>query len=134
MFIDVMIIAGIGCVVSLYSYFIERKLEKNPAYKPLCNLSDAVSCTKPIQSAYGKIFGISNALMGLVFYITIIFTAVVNASAFIWYAALAACVVSVYLAYLMIFRIQSLCMVCLSIYIINGALLLVSYRHYFGVL
>ena len=41
-----------GLIVSLYGIFVERSLKNNPLYKPACDLSEYVSCSKLVESDY----------------------------------------------------------------------------------
>jgi vitamin-K-epoxide reductase (warfarin-sensitive) len=130
--LSIVILSLCGFVLSLYAYRLERALAANPNYQAACQLSEVVSCTKPILSEYGSMFGVSNGILGLLFYSLMTVAAFVGTMGFVFYASVAACLVSVYLAYLLAFRIRVLCPVCVSIYAINLALLIVSYKNYFG--
>ena len=68
----IIIVTIIGFMVSLYAYYIEKKIEQDPTYKPICDLSDRISCSKPIRSSWGKLFTLSNASVGMVFYVFIL--------------------------------------------------------------
>lgn len=127
MVVSIIVIALGGFIVSLYSLFLEYKIKNNPLYEPACNLSDKISCTKPIVSPYGKLLGISNSIIGLIFYSMAITLAIFDLTMLIFCCAIAACLVSVYLAWILYTKIQALCLVCLTIYLINGLLLIVSY-------
>lgn len=131
MIISIGLLALLGFAASLYVYYLERKLVGDPTFKPFCNLSDKVSCTKPIASPYGTTFGISNGILGLIFYASIGIAALLHATMFIWYASLVACIASVYFAYILFFKIQSACIVCISIYLINIGLLVIASLYYF---
>jgi vitamin-K-epoxide reductase (warfarin-sensitive) len=130
--LSIVLLSLCGFGLSLYAYRLERALAANPEYKPACELSDRISCTKPILSEYGSILGVSNGILGLLFYSMMEVAAFVGAVGFIFYASAAACLVSLYLAYLLIFRIHAICPVCISIYAVNFALLVASYLNYFG--
>jgi len=127
MITSILIIAAVGFIVSLYSFFIEQKLKYNPAYKPICDISDRVSCTKPFTSPYGNVFFLSNAVIGIFFYAFIMTLAWCEYATLIFYCSLAAVITSVYLAYILYTKIKSLCLLCAVIYAVNLALLVVSY-------
>jgi vitamin-K-epoxide reductase (warfarin-sensitive) len=123
------LLALIGFCISLYGFSIEQKLKKNPNYKPLCDISDAASCTKPIRSPLGKLFGISNTIVGMLFYPAIAFLAWAG-----WYQLLVLCMIgasaiSLYLAYVLFFQIKTFCLICVVTYFLNGALLVASILH-----
>lgn len=124
MVISVIIIAFIGLCLSAYAFFVEQKIAANPTYKPVCDLSDRISCTKPLASKYGKFFGVNNTVFGLIFYAAMIVAALFNAHTLMLYGAIAACCVTVVLAYILYFKIHSFCLVCSSIYLVNICLLI----------
>lgn len=115
-----------GFLISLYGFYIEQKLKTNPNYKPICDISDRVSCTKPIKSPLGKLFGISNTIVGMFFYSVMIVLSWIGLYQMVFVGAIGACLVSLYLAYILYFRIKTFCLICTITYAINAALLLVS--------
>ena len=125
-FIINILLSIIGFAVSLYSLFIEKKIAKNPTYKPMCDISDRTSCSKPILSTYGKLFGISNAYLGLLFYTVIFLCTLFELINIIFILSIVGFVISLFLAYILYFKIRVLCMVCTIIYAVNGGLLLVN--------
>ena len=127
MIISVVIIALVGLAISGYAYMVEQKIKADHAYKPMCDLSDKISCSKPIASEYGQLFGVTNSLFGIVFYASMVIAAVLGWHAFIFYGALASCIVSVFLAYILYFKIRVLCLICTSIYVVNILLLIAAY-------
>ena len=131
MFLLSLLLSIIGFCITLYDYYIEYSLKKNPLYKPVCDITDSISCTKPIQSAYGKLFGISNSLLGMGFYVLMIILSLIQAELFLFIFSFIAVLFSIYLAYILMFKIRSLCFICVAIYSINVALLLVSYYYYY---
>lgn len=128
----IVVLACLGLAVSAYAFFLERKLKRSDsgdgsaAYKPACDINDRFSCSKPILSEYGSFFGISNAVLGLLFYATIILLVGFGFMKLVFWGALAACVVSVFLAYILFFKLKVFCVVCSSIYLINFLLLWAS--------
>ena len=123
MILSIFILALIGFCIALYDYIVEQKIKKTPDYKPACDLSDRISCSKPIKSEYGNLFLISNALVGMLFYALIAVLAWFNASMLLLITAIAGCLFSVFLAYILFFKIKSLCLVCISLYFINVLIL-----------
>lgn len=125
----IIILAIIGFCISLYTYFIEQKIKTTPSYKPVCDLSDRVSCSKPIQSIYGNIFFISNALAGMLYYILIAALSWFHFDMLLLVAAIASCIFSLYLAYLLYFKIKSFCLLCTSLYFINFLILFLAIKN-----
>jgi len=121
--ITISILAGSGFFLSLYAYLLERKVKINPNYKPLCDISDRISCTKPILSKYAHLFYFSNAAIGMFYYALVLMLAFLHAYKLLFVATLGACAASLFLGYLLYFKIKSLCIVCTVLYIINFGLL-----------
>ena len=127
----VFILAITGFLISTYAYITEKKLNVNPDFKPACDLSDRISCSKPLKSEYANLFYISNTMAGITFYALLAILAFFNMTAALFYAAIAACALSLYLAYLLYFKIGALCLICTSLYIVNALLLFFSYKEMF---
>lgn len=120
------VLSVVGLCISFYGFSIEQRLKKNPDYKPMCDISDRASCTKPIKSAMGKLFGISNTIVGIFFYFVMALFAWIRWYQLVFMGAIGACLISLYLAYILFFRIKTFCLICIVTYAINGALLVVS--------
>jgi hypothetical protein len=48
----IFLISAVGFGISVYAYFVEQALVNNQKYKAVCDLSDVISCTKPLLSPY----------------------------------------------------------------------------------
>ena len=129
MVLSIMIIAVIGAALSVYACVVEQKIKNNPQYKPACDLSDVISCSKPMTSEYSTLFMLSNAQLSLVYYCSMIFLALMNYTTIAFYCALGGVVVSIGLAYILYFKIKALCLVCTSMYLINIALVVATYLY-----
>ncbi|MDP3889094.1 MAG: vitamin K epoxide reductase family protein [bacterium] len=129
MILSIAILSIIGLVISWYVFTVENKIKKDPSYKPLCDISDTISCTKAFESQYASVFGANNAIVGMLFYVGMFLLALFEFKVLIFYSALVACFVSLFLAYLSQVKIKSFCLVCIAIYIVNGLLLLVSWMN-----
>ncbi len=127
MIILIAILAALGFAISLYGFIIEEKIKRDSSYKPVCDISDAMSCTKPMLSPWGSMLGFSNAIVGLAFYALVFVLALLQYNALIFYMSLASVGASIFLAYILYTQIKTLCLLCTSVYAINVALLVVSY-------
>ena len=125
------IISIIGFLLSTYAFFVERKIKKSNSYKPLCDISKKISCTKAFGSKYGSLAGISNSFAGIFFYLIVFFLAFFGQLNYIFYLAIISVIGSVYLAYTQITKIKSFCLVCSGIYLVNLLLLVFSYLELF---
>lgn len=121
-------VAIVGFCISFYTYLLEKKVKENPTFKPVCDLSDRISCTKPMFSPYANLFYFSNAFVGMMFYVFVAILALFHAHTLLFVATLGGCLVSLVFAYLLYFKIKTLCLLCTSMYIINILLLVLSYK------
>jgi len=71
-------------------------------------------------------FYYSNSLIGALFYAAIIILQLLGFYLAIFYLAILGCLGSVVLAYILYFKIKTLCIVCTSLYLINALLLFFS--------
>jgi uncharacterized membrane protein len=120
------LILVLGLLLSLYSFYVERKITKNKKYSPVCDISSNVSCTKAFTSKYGHVFVVSNSLLGMGFYLVALLLAFSSLSSFIFYMALPSMLMTLYLAYVSFFVQKNFCLVCSTIYLVNLIILVLS--------
>ena len=125
-----MLLAAAGWLLSLYALFIEKRLKQNSHYKPFCDISDNISCTKPIMSQYGKLFGISNAFLGTGFYLLLFLVAWRGFAQATFWLSVIACLGSLIFAYILYIKVRTFCLICNALYLINIGLLISSYWYW----
>lgn len=128
MLIAIFTLSLIGFCISLYTYFVEQKIKSDATYKAVCDINDRISCSKPIKSEYSNIFYFSNAVIGMGFYTFVAVLAYLNNLSLIAIAAAGSCIVSVFLAYILYFKIKALCILCTSLYLVNLGILVLALR------
>lgn len=121
-----MSLALAGFLLSAYAFSVEQSLKKDQKFKAVCDLSERMSCTRAFTSKYGKIFGISNSLFGIIFYATIFVLAYFGLSNFSFYLIVASAIATIYLIYALFFKVKTFCSVCFAIYLLNFSLLAAS--------
>jgi vitamin-K-epoxide reductase (warfarin-sensitive) len=126
MMMFILFLAGLGFCISLYTYITERQIKQNPTYKPFCDISDKISCSKPMLSKYSSIFFFSNAIMGMVFYAAVALAVILGSDHLFLALAVLGAAASAFLGYLLYFKIKSLCILCTSLYVINALLLIIA--------
>lgn len=129
MIISILILAILGFCISVYTYIVEKKVRAEPEYHAACDLSDTVSCTKPMKSPYANIFYFSNALAGMLYYTVIALLAAFDLHLLLQIATALGVCVSAVLAYLLYFKVRALCILCTSLYIVNILLLAISFAN-----
>ena len=129
MMLDVMVVSAVGFGVCIYTFFIERNMKRDEQYRAACDLSDRVSCTKTFRSKYANLFGVSNVYAGMLYYGSMIAFGYFHFAEFAFLATVAACLASVVLAYILYFKVKTVCILCTSIYAINAILLYLTYGY-----
>ena len=122
------ILAIIGFWLSFYAYYVEKSASKNKNYKPVCDISKEISCTKAFTSKYRKLLGKSNSFFGMFFYPVVYFLFSLNFFSLVFLLSILSALGSVYPAYLSYVKLKTFCLVCTSIYLINFLLLFFSYK------
>ncbi len=125
------LLAIIGFWLSFYAYYVEKKAGKKSAkenYRPVCDISPKISCTKAFSSKYGRLLGMSNSLFGMFFYLVIYILFSLNLFNYVFFLSVLSVPGSIYLAYISYIKLKTFCLVCTSIYLINFLLLFLSYK------
>ena len=123
----VVIIAIVGLVISAYGISVERKLQRDAQYKPACDISDTMSCSRAFLSPYKKMFGISNSWAAALYYCAVMILAMMKMATITLILTSVGVAVSAVFAYILYFKIRSICPICTSLYIVNIALLIACY-------
>ncbi|KAM3965249.1 vitamin-K epoxide reductase isoform 2-T3 [Aphomia sociella] len=136
---SIILTAIVGVLISTYALYVEMAAEAHPGYKALCDISEYASCSRVLTSEYSKGFGflpkdlkleIPNCIYGIVYYCLIIFLTTFNHLAWVrlqFVLTLTALASSFYLGYLLAFVLRDVCIVCISTYFVNGALVRLVY-------
>ena len=126
------ILSGIGLILSVYSLYVTLKLKKNNAanntrsktkstkikqYKPICDISDHISCSKAFQSTYGNLAILPNPFFGCIAYALLFFFGNIHWIS-ISLSVMMLCM-SLYLAYISYFKMKNFCIICTAIYALN---------------
>ncbi|XP_067633371.1 vitamin K epoxide reductase complex subunit 1-like protein 1 [Eurosta solidaginis] len=130
----------VGLILSVYATYVELRAEGDAEYVAMCDLSPKVSCTAVFTSSYGRGFGLTkyftswsppNGMLGIAFYILLILLTPprhLSLSLLQLLLCFVSNLLSLYLAYLLYFVLEDLCVVCVSIYIVNFFCLLESWN------
>ena len=125
---ELTLLAFLGLIVSAYALYVEKKDEKTVNYKPLCNINKKISCTKIFSSSYAKLLGISNSIIGIVFYIGILLILIKNNIELIFYISILSTIATIYLAYLSYYKLRTFCVICTIIYLVNLSIIIISFK------
>ncbi len=128
MIISIFLIALIGFSIAAYTYRLEQKIKINPSYKPVCDLSDMVSCTKPMKSKYASLFYFSNAALAMGFYALIALAALLDAKLVLMLFSCVGFIGSCIYAYILYYKLRTFCLLCTTMYLLNILLLYISFK------
>ncbi|KAK0137401.1 Vitamin K epoxide reductase complex subunit 1-like protein 1 [Merluccius polli] len=133
-----------GLVLSVYALHVELEKERNPDYRAMCDLGASVSCSKVFTSRWGRGFGLvqflvaedhvlnqPNSILGIIFYtlqLSLGLSVSARAAMFLVLSSWVSLVGSLYLASILFFVLEDFCMVCVSTYVLNLALLLINLK------
>ncbi|KAM3592232.1 uncharacterized protein V6R79_015101 [Siganus canaliculatus] len=128
-----------GLFLSVYALHVELSRERNPDYRAMCDLGESVSCSKVFTSRWGRGFGLvqffvaedsllnqPNSVLGIIFYtlqMGLGLTLSKKAAQFLIFSSWVSVAGSLYLASILAFVLGDFCMVCVSTYAVNFALL-----------
>jgi vitamin-K-epoxide reductase (warfarin-sensitive) len=126
MIASVVFISIIGVLISLYGIMVERKIKNDMNYKAACDISEKISCTKTFISPYANMLGISTIVACLIYYVIMFILGIMNCVTMIVMLSLSGLSVTVWFAYILFFKIRTVCLICISLYILNSALVIAS--------
>ncbi|XP_044759310.1 vitamin K epoxide reductase complex subunit 1-like protein 1 [Coccinella septempunctata] len=133
-------LSTVGLGLSIYSYYVEARVELEDDYTAMCDINEHISCSKVFKSPYGKGFGffpedsifhVPNSIFGIPFYslmIVLAYSPSVAITKFVFANVLLSNCLTPYLAYLLYFVLQDVCVVCVTVYVVNALSLFVSYK------
>ncbi len=122
----ILLIATIGFLLSLYAYYVERRIKKEKNYVPFCDFKKNVSCSKAFTSRYGHLAVLPNSLYGIIFYVLVMVLTVLDFSTPVFFLSLIASLGSIALAYLSYVKQHNFCVICTAVYAINVLLFFLS--------
>lgn len=123
----ILIYSTIGFIVSAYALWVEEHL-KHKGYRPVCNISKNISCSKAFSSHWGNLTGLPNSFFGLICYGAMILLTIFGAAYYVFGLSVLALLGTFYLAYISYFVQRNFCLVCTAIYVINIAIFLSHFR------
>jgi len=119
MFTIVFVLACIGFALSLYGVMVRRNMQRDLTYKPACDISDRASCSQVFRSEYGSLFGIPYVFWGIIYYAALGLVALLDMSFFVSLFSLVGLCATVIFAYILYFKIRTVCVICTSVYVVN---------------
>ena len=122
------ILAFVGLILSLYAYRVKKHLDRVPSYKPLCEISDQVSCKRALQSKESNLLFVPNSAWGMFYYFLIILFVENYWIQWAFSLSVIALIMSLYLSYVLYYKQKNFCVVCWSTHLVNVFLFLFLLR------
>lgn len=129
-----------GILVTLYAIRVERQ-----SGNAMCDINDRMSCSRVLKSPYARMMkmafnlkenhplNVPNTYYGLLFYIAITaydFVYVPYQETLLLLASLLSLVACVGLAYILYFKLNDFCIVCVTTYFINIGIFYCAYNEF----
>uniref|UniRef100_A0A6J0UXK5 vitamin-K-epoxide reductase (warfarin-sensitive) n=1 Tax=Pogona vitticeps TaxID=103695 RepID=A0A6J0UXK5_9SAUR len=138
------LLCAAGLALSVYAFHVETSKERDASYQAMCDINAAISCSRVFTSRWGRGFGLvagllglhsvfnqPNSIFGIAFYLLQILLGFSN-SGLAAITLLGSSVVSIagslYLAYILFFVLHDFCVICVTTYVLNFALLFLNYK------
>jgi vitamin-K-epoxide reductase (warfarin-sensitive) len=143
-------LGAVGMCLALYALHVEheavRMSEMGMQYQALCDIKAlGASCTAVFTSEWGRLMStlglvpkdgvldLPNAAYGAVYYFLVMFHPFIPfGSTLLLVGTIASIVTTAILAYALAFILGDVCVVCISTYFVNSALLVLVLRDYFA--
>lgn len=128
-----------GIAVSAYLTHAYQQLRSDPDWHTFCAFSARFDCDSVLQSPYSTIGWLPLSTFAVWFYIGIAMVALLmrrwksvaasrSLATLLFFGSALATIASLILAALSVFAVHSFCVLCVCLYLVNGALLVVSTR------
>jgi len=125
------ILAIIGIILSVYILYVQSRVKKSKRdgtkYQAACDINDKYSCTGVVVTKYGRVLYLSNALIGIMFYLLVIILEQLKQNKEIIYLSYFAVLFSAYLFFTANYKLKKQCIVCNITHIINILILAIAY-------
>ncbi|MFN8059705.1 MAG: vitamin K epoxide reductase family protein [Vicinamibacterales bacterium] len=132
----VAVLAVAGLVAASASAYVHYQLSHDPAYSSSCDVSSTFSCTSAYASEYGSIRGIPVAILGVVWFATVLVLLAArrttlaaladNVPGYVFAWATVGLSVVLYLGYAAFFVLHTVCLLCIVSYVAVTGIFLLS--------
>jgi len=128
-------LAALGLAASSASTWVHYRLITDPTYVSVCDVSSTFSCSEAYTSPYGSVAGVPVALLGMLFFLSVIglvalcgrsAVASQNLAGYMFAASTLGLAVVLYLGYASYFILGTVCLLCVGTYVAVIGLFLTS--------
>ena len=128
--IGVPVLATFGLLLSIHALWINGHYRRRMRYRPWCDFSETVSCSRAFTSNYSRAFGFHNAWFGLAAYPAVAWLALTGRTLELLGAGTLLLLAAASLAYVSYVRMRNYCVVCTAIYAVNLGIFLIALYAY----
>ncbi|MDX1611708.1 MAG: vitamin K epoxide reductase family protein [Candidatus Thermoplasmatota archaeon] len=130
-------LAGLGLANALYFVLVSRRLiPPDPRWlPPVCRMDEA-TCARVVDTPYARVFGVSNASLGVVWHLAVLAAGAMALATGIWpgctlflLVSLATVLLAVYLIWALVVKLETLCPLCLLGHGVNATILVLLALH-----
>ena len=128
----------LGINVSYYAIKVEHNARLTGKNNSMCDFNDKASCSRVLTSEYSRIFfNVPNTWFGFLFYLAVCiypmwpFILIPYREMLFFMASTFSIMFSGYLAFVLYFKLQDVCVVCIASWIINAMIFYHSYYELF---
>ena len=116
----------LGLAASSTSTWVHYRLLNDPAYASFCDVSSTLSCTSAYTSAYGSVAGLPVAVVGVLFFSSVLLVlgltagspaSRAHAATYVLVMSATAFVPIIYLGYASLVVLKTLCLLCAATYV-----------------
>lgn len=121
------VLALAGLAAAAVSTFVHAQMVSDPAHVSFCDINARVSCTTVYQSRYGSVAGVPVALGGVVWFAGVLLLVLSgargpaasrdNVEGYLLLWSTVGLAVAMYMAYASFFVLQTVCLLCLVVYV-----------------
>ena len=122
-----LVFTALGLIASTYGLYVHYRLQSDPTYVSVCEVSESVSCQQVLTSEYGKVFGVPVAAGGAIWSLLAFMLAAVGlknpksetasrVSGYLFILATIGLASVFYFAYISFFVLKTACPICLTMY------------------
>lgn len=138
-FAEILLVAllAVGILDSIKLFIIDVELWGSIRDVPsFCNVSELINCDAVSMSSYSMILGVSNSLFGILYYFFLLSCAIFSFftidlklffKRFVYVCSAASIIANIFLAYISIFEIGSICLLCWLSYLLNIGIFALSW-------
>ncbi len=130
MMLDVLIVCAIGFVVAAYVYYYETKLEKDPSYRTIFDISEHISSAKHLGNKKMRLKPyIKNMVPMTIFLVLMMIFALLGYTYAAFGLALVMTFGTIFKQYNIVTKAKTFCIVCNTFFLVVYILLYLTYQH-----